>query len=144
MESSRRDGAWQRARMNHTSQLRATPLHPMHLRGQHKVHPQALAQTLFYMVGYNTQRMLSWRKATEWGLRAGLWRKQARLMWNTLNDRKVQRLFCVYWQYIQRYPLSGLEIQPFAALQPGCGSWLARDYFAWLSWCMWGRLDYKL
>jgi len=25
----------------------------------------ALAQTLFYMVGYNTQRMLSWRKAIE-------------------------------------------------------------------------------
>lgn len=110
---------------------------------QGALHSQAVAQILFYMVGYNTQRMLSWIKAIEC-LRAGLWRKKARLMWNTLNDRKLQRLFRVYWQYIQRYPLSGLEIQPFAALRPGCGSWLARGYFARLSRCMWGRLDYKL
>jgi len=94
----------------------------MHLRGQHKV-LFTLAQTLFYMVGYNTQRMLSWRKAI--GMRLARWsvkterKSTSNVIAYTLNGRKLKRLFCVYWQYTQRYPL---EIKPFAALQPGCGS----------------------
>lgn len=93
MESRREYGAWQSARMNHSSH--ATPLHPMHLRWQYKVlFTLKQASTHYIILWKNTERMLTWQKAirlTRWCVR-----KKTRLVWTT---GKIKRLFYVCGQY---------------------------------------------
>ncbi len=92
MENRRGDGAWQSARMNHS--WHATPLHPMHLRGQYKVLFTLKQAPKHSIIWWNIERMLTCRKA----IRLARWcvRKKTRLVCTTW---KLNRLFCVCGQY---------------------------------------------
>lgn len=144
MESRRGDGAWQSAGMNHTSQLRATPLHPMHLRGQHKaLFTLKQAPKHSFILWGNIERMLTWLKATVLGLRVGVWRKKTRLVWYTLNDRETKT--SVLWLLTIYSKTSTIRKGNTVFHRFTTGVWfvIGRDYFAWLCRCMWGRLQTK-